>query len=117
VLIIALASKNAILIVEFARDLRDQGHTVLDSAVKAARLRFRPILMTSFALILGVLPLVFASGAGSAGRHSVGTTVFGGMLVSTFLNLVIIPILYVVVRSLLPATAARSQPVPEPGTD
>ena len=75
---------------------------VTEAAVEAARLRLRPILMTSFAFILGVLPLVFASGAGSAGRHSVGTTVFGGMIVSTFLNLFIIPILYVIVRSALP---------------
>jgi HAE1 family hydrophobic/amphiphilic exporter-1 len=117
VMLIALASKNAILIVEFAEQLQERGMGLFEAAVEAARLRLRPILMTSIAFILGVLPLVFASGAGSAGRHSVGTTVFGGMLVSTFLNLVIIPILYVVVRSLLPATAARSQPVPEPGTD
>ncbi|HEV8524236.1 MAG TPA: multidrug efflux RND transporter permease subunit [Terriglobales bacterium] len=117
VMLIGLATKNAILIVEFAEQLQERGMGLFEAAVEAARLRLRPILMTSVAFILGVLPLVFASGAGSAGRHSVGTTVFGGMLVSTFLNLVIIPILYVVVRSLLPATAARSEPVPEPGTD
>jgi HAE1 family hydrophobic/amphiphilic exporter-1 len=76
---------------------------LFDAAVEAARLRLRPILMTSFAFILGVLPLVFATGAGSAGRHSVGTTVFGGMIISTLLNLFIIPILYVIVRSMLPA--------------
>jgi multidrug efflux pump subunit AcrB len=75
---------------------------LFEASVEAARLRLRPILMTSVAFILGVLPLVFASGAGAAGRHSVGTTVFGGMIVSTVLNLFIIPILYVIVRGLLP---------------
>ncbi len=74
----------------------------MEAAIEAARLRLRPILMTSIAFILGVLPLVFASGAGAAGRHSVGTTVFGGMLVSTALNLFVIPVLYAIVRGLLP---------------
>ena len=101
-MLIGLASKNSILIVEFAEQLQDRGMGLFESATEAARLRLRPILMTSFAFILGVLPLVFASGAGSAGRHSVGTTVFGGMIVSTLLNLFIIPILYVIVRGLLP---------------
>jgi len=105
VMLIGLASKNAILIVEFAEQLQHRGMGLLDSAVEAARLRLRPILMTSIAFILGVLPLVFATGAGSAGRHSVGTTVFGGMIVSTFLNLFIIPVLYLVVRGLLPMSA------------
>jgi HAE1 family hydrophobic/amphiphilic exporter-1 len=103
VMLIGLASKNAILIVEFAEQLQRRGMALFDAAVEAARLRLRPILMTSFAFILGVLPLVFATGAGSAGRHSVGTTVFGGMIISTLLNLFIIPILYVIVRSMLPA--------------
>lgn len=102
VMLIGLASKNGILIVEFAEQLQHKGLDLFAAAVEAARLRLRPILMTSVAFILGVLPLVFASGAGSAGRHSVGTTVFGGMIVSTFLNLFIIPILYVIVRTLLP---------------
>lgn len=102
VMLIGLASKNAILIVEFAEQLQHRGMGLVESAIEAARLRLRPILMTSIAFILGVLPLVFASGAGSAGRHSVGTTVFGGMIVSTFLNLFIIPVLYIEVRSLLP---------------
>jgi HAE1 family hydrophobic/amphiphilic exporter-1 len=75
---------------------------LVESAIEGARLRLRPILMTSIAFILGVLPLVFASGAGAAGRHSVGTTVFGGMIVSTFQNLFIIPVLYVLVRGWLP---------------
>ena len=99
VMLIGLAAKNAILIVEFAEQLRDRGMSVIEAAVEAARIRLRPILMTSLAFILGVLPLVFASGAGEAARHSVGTTVAGGMFVSTFLNLIFIPILYVVVQT------------------
>jgi HAE1 family hydrophobic/amphiphilic exporter-1 len=102
VMLIGLASKNAILIVEFAEQLQRRGMGLVEAAIQAARLRLRPILMTSIAFILGVLPLVFASGAGAAGRHSVGTTVFGGMIVSTLLNLFIIPILYMLVRSWLP---------------
>ena len=101
-MLIGLASKNAILIVEFAEQLQRQGMGLVESAVEASRIRLRPILMTSIAFILGVLPLVFASGAGSAGRHSVGTTVFGGMIVSTALNLFIIPVLYVITRAILP---------------
>jgi len=112
VMLIGLASKNAILIVEFAEQLQARGMPLLTAAITAAHLRLRPILMTSVAFILGVLPLVFASGAGSAGRHSVGTTVFGGMIVSTFLNLFIIPGLYVIVRSLLPAKVATAEPAP-----
>jgi len=104
VMLIGLASKNAILIVEFAEQLQAKGMKLFEASIEAARLRLRPILMTSVAFILGVLPLVFATGAGSAGRHSVGTTVFGGMIVSTFLNLFIIPILYVIVREILPVS-------------
>jgi HAE1 family hydrophobic/amphiphilic exporter-1 len=99
VMLIGLAAKNAILIVEFAEQLRHKGLSVVEAAVEASRLRLRPILMTSLAFILGVLPLVFASGAGQEARHSVGTAVAGGMFVSTFLNLIFIPVLYVVVRS------------------
>jgi hydrophobic/amphiphilic exporter-1 (mainly G- bacteria), HAE1 family len=102
VMLIGLSAKNAILIVEFAEQLRERGLTIPEAAVEAARIRLRPILMTSFAFILGVLPLVFAKGAGEAGRHSVGTAVAGGMFVSTMLNLVFIPVLYVVVRGLAP---------------
>ena len=117
VMLIGLSSKNAILIVEFAEQLQAGGAGLFESAVEAARLRLRPILMTSIAFILGVLPLVFATGAGAAGRNSVGTTVFGGMIVSTFLNLFIIPILYVIVRSFLPAPAQVAEPVPNPEGD
>jgi HAE1 family hydrophobic/amphiphilic exporter-1 len=99
-MLIGLAAKNAILIVEFAEQLRERGMTVIEAAIEAARIRLRPILMTSLAFILGVLPLVFATGAGQVARRSVGTTVAGGMFVSTFLNLLFIPVLYVVVQSL-----------------
>jgi HAE1 family hydrophobic/amphiphilic exporter-1 len=102
VMLIGLSSKNAILIVEFAEQLRGQGMTTLEAAIEAARIRLRPILMTSFAFILGVVPLVLAQGAGAAGRVSVGTTVFGGMIAATSLNLIFIPVLYVMVRSIAP---------------
>ena len=98
VMLVGLASKNAILIVEFAEQLRQRGLTIVEAAVEAARIRLRPILMTSFAFILGVVPLVVATGAGQAGRHSVGTTVFGGMIASTVLNLFFIPALYLLVE-------------------
>ncbi len=98
VLIIALASKNAILIVEFARELRISGLSIRESAIKAARMRFRPIIMTSFAFILGVVPLVFAEGAGAASRQSLGTAVFGGMLSSTILAVFFVPVFFVVIQ-------------------
>ncbi|MFZ0211784.1 MAG: multidrug efflux RND transporter permease subunit [Candidatus Acidiferrales bacterium] len=100
VMLIGLSSKNAILIVEFAEQLREKGMTLYDAAIEAARIRLRPILMTSFAFLLGVLPLVLATGAGAAGRKSVGTTVFGGMLFATSLNLIFIPVLYVIVKGM-----------------
>jgi HAE1 family hydrophobic/amphiphilic exporter-1 len=100
VLIIALASKNAILIVEFARDLRARGRTIREAAVEAARLRFRPILMTSFAFILGVYPLVGAKGAGAASRRALGTAVFGGMIASTVLAVLFVPVFFVVFQRL-----------------
>jgi HAE1 family hydrophobic/amphiphilic exporter-1 len=86
--------------VEFAEQLREKGRTIRNAAIEAAMIRLRPILMTSFAFILGVLPLVLATGAGQISRQSVGTTVFGGMIASTFLNLIFIPVLYVVVKTL-----------------
>ena len=100
VLIIALASKNAILIVEFARELRAQGRSILEAAVEASRLRFRPILMTSFAFILGICPLVNASGAGAASRRALGTAVFGGMIAATVLAVFFVPVFYVVMQRL-----------------
>jgi len=105
VLLVGLAAKNAILIVEFAEQLRESGSTIVEAAVEAARIRLRPILMTSIAFILGVLPLAYATGAGAAARNSVGTTVAGGMLASTFLSIVFIPVLYVVIRTIAPGKA------------
>ena len=101
VMLIGLSAKNSILIVEFAEQLRGHGRTIAEAAIEAAELRLRPILMTSFAFILGVLPLYFATGAGALGRHSVGTAVVGGMLLSTVLNLAFIPVLYVLLKSFL----------------
>ena len=101
VMLIGLAAKNSILIVEFAEQLRAKGRSLVDAAIEAAELRLRPILMTSFAFILGVIPLAIASGAGAQGRRSVGTTIIGGMLVSTLLNLFFIPVLYILLQTLL----------------
>jgi HAE1 family hydrophobic/amphiphilic exporter-1 len=98
VMLVGLASKNAILIVEFAEQLRERGLPLVEAAVQAASIRLRPILMTSLAFILGVVPLVVATGAGENGRHSVGTTVFGGMIMSTVLNLFFIPVLYLIIE-------------------
>jgi HAE1 family hydrophobic/amphiphilic exporter-1 len=98
VMLIGLSSKNAILIVEFAEQLREQGKAPMDAVVQAAATRLRPILMTSIAFLLGVVPLMLASGAGAAARNSLGTTVFGGALVSTIVNLVFIPGTYVLVQ-------------------
>jgi HAE1 family hydrophobic/amphiphilic exporter-1 len=98
VMLVGLSSKNAILIVEFAEQLRGRGMPLIEAAVEAARIRLRPILMTSFAFILGVVPLMVAHGAGQEGRHSVGTTVFGGMIMSTVLNLFFIPVLYLIIE-------------------
>jgi len=95
-----MSSKNAILIVEFARELRESGRSVIEAALEAAETRLRPILMTSMAFLLGVAPLLVATGAGSVGRRSLGTTVFGGMALSTVLNLFFIPVLYILVETL-----------------
>jgi multidrug efflux pump len=99
--IIGLAAKNAILIVEFAVELQRQGKSLREAVVEAGRLRMRPILMTSFAFILGVLPLVVSTGAGANSRHAIGTGVVGGMLFATFLGLLLVPIFYVAIRRLL----------------
>jgi HAE1 family hydrophobic/amphiphilic exporter-1 len=99
VLIIALASKNAILIVEYARELRIAGKPIREAAVTAARMRFRPIIMTSVAFILGVVPLVFATGAGAASRQSLGTAVFGGMITSTVLAVFFVPPFFVALQA------------------
>jgi multidrug efflux pump subunit AcrB len=96
--LVGLSAKNAILIVEFCIDLRRQGKGLVESAVEAAKLRFRPIIMTSLAFILGVVPLVISTGAGAAGRHSIGTGVMGGMIAATFLAIFFVPLFFVIVQ-------------------
>jgi multidrug efflux pump len=99
VTVIGLSAKNAILIVEFAKDLHGQGMDLKEATIKAARLRFRPILMTSFAFILGVVPLTLASGAGAASQQAVGFGVLGGMLAATPFSVLFVPVFFVVVLS------------------
>lgn len=113
VLLIALASKNAILIVEFARELHAKGKEAGEAAVQAARLRFRPILMTSFAFILGVYPLVGATGAGAASRQALGTAVFGGMITSTFLAVLFVPVFYTTLQR-ISERLGKAKPKTEP---
>jgi HAE1 family hydrophobic/amphiphilic exporter-1 len=97
-MLIGLAAKNAILIVEFAKRRREEGLDIVEAAMEAGRLRLRPILMTAFAFILGVVPLMFATGAGAASRQSIGTTVFGGMLAATILTLAFVPVFYAIIE-------------------
>ncbi|MHC4343376.1 MAG: efflux RND transporter permease subunit, partial [Planctomycetota bacterium] len=99
VLLIGLSAKTAILIVEFAKQLREEGKPIFEAAATAARLRFRPLLMTTVSFILGVTPLVIASGAGASSRRSLGTAVFGGMLAATIIGVFLIPVLYVVIQT------------------
>ena len=112
IMLIGLAAKNAILIVEFAKMLHERGKDVVTAAMESARLRFRPILMTAFAFILGVTPLVRASGAGAEARKVMGMTVFAGMLIATILGVLLIPMLFVLVGKL---TGSKPGPVPETG--
>jgi multidrug efflux pump subunit AcrB len=99
VLLVGLASKNAILIVEFAQSRRDDGLPLAEAAVDGARIRFRPVLMTSFTFIFGLLPMVIATGAGAGSRQAIGTTVFSGMLSTTLFGIFLIPVLYYMFQS------------------
>lgn len=114
VMLVGLASKNSVLIVEFAEQLRAQGRSVVEAATEAAETRLRPILMTSFAFLMGVVPLLLATGAGAASRKSLGTAVFGGMLLSTFVNLIFIPVLYTLVESARSRLLKRREHAPPP---
>jgi len=100
ILLVGLSAKNAILIVEFAREARAKGAGYVEAAIEGAKLRFRPILMTSFAFIMGVAPLVVATGAGAASRQSMGTAVFSGMLGVTILGIFFAPVTYVLMQKL-----------------
>ena len=107
--IIGLSAKNAILIVEFAKDLREQGQSLIEAAVTAARLRFRPILMTSLAFTLGVVPLAIATGPSAASQNAIGTGVIGGMVAATVLAIFFVPVFFVFVLGLFSrATRART---------
>jgi multidrug efflux pump subunit AcrB len=110
VVLVALAAKNAILIVEFARDIEREGRDQLEAVIEACRLRIRPILMTSFAFILGVLPLVISTGSGSEMRQAVGVAVFFGMLGVTLFGLIFTPIFYMIVRGLADGKQAPNTP-------
>ena len=112
VMLIGLAAKNAILIVEFAKSEYEKGKALVDAALEGAKLRLRPILMTSFAFILGCVPLWIATGAGSVGRQILGTTVIGGMLASTGIAIFIIPALYVLVERIASLGKRREQHAP-----
>jgi HAE1 family hydrophobic/amphiphilic exporter-1 len=107
IMLIGLAAKNAILIVEFAKMLHDQGKDLVEASLEAAKLRFRPILMSAFAFILGVVPLLTASGAGAEARKVIGVTVFAGMLIATILGVILIPVLFVFVEKVIAATGGH----------
>ena len=110
IVLVGLAAKNAILIVEFAKQAEEQGMNRFDAAVQAARTRLRPILMTSFSFILGVVPLLIASGAGAEMRQALGTTVFSGMVGVTIFGLLFTPVFYVVCRKISGAVVRKTEP-------
>ena len=112
---IGLSSKNAILIIEFARTLQDQGMELKQAILEACRLRLRPILMTSIAFIVGVLPLAISSGAGAQSRHAIGTGVMGGMITATVLAIFLVPVFYLVVSRLFPGHSRGHAPNPAEG--
>jgi len=109
VTIIGLAAKNAVLIIEFAKDLQAQGKSPMEAAIEAAHLRFRPIIMTSMAFILGVLPLVIAGGAGSASQRAIGTGVMGGMMTASTLGVLFVPLFFVVVRKIFKGSKRQQE--------
>jgi multidrug efflux pump len=107
--VMGLSAKNAILIIEFAKELQEKGMGLLEATLQACHLRFRPIIMTSLAFILGVLPLVLANGAGAAAQRAIGTGVMSGMIAATVLAVFFVPVFFVVVRRFFPAPAAQPQ--------
>src|SRR5690606_22846114 len=116
IMLLGLLAKNAILIVEFAIQRRRAGYSIVDAAIEGARVRLRPILMTSFAFIIGLLPLVFAGGVGAAGNRSIGTGAVGGMLVGTILGVFVIPILYILFQW-LQDKVSRKKEIPDTSTN
>src|SRR6202042_1020863 len=113
-MLIGLGAKNSILIVAFAKEDYDRGMSLVDAALSAARLRFRPLMMTALAFIVGCVPLWIASGAGSVARQIIGTTVIGGMVAETFLGRFLVPAIFVVVEKLSGAKASGMEPLPSP---
>jgi multidrug efflux pump subunit AcrB len=116
---VGLSAKNAILIVEFAKDLQKDGRTVIEATLEAVRIRLRPILMTSLAFIFGVMPLAISTGAGSGSQHAIGTGVIGGMLSATAFGIFFVPVFFVLVRQIFDrkpkaAPDAGSEPTPDP---
>jgi HAE1 family hydrophobic/amphiphilic exporter-1 len=117
ILLIALSTKTAILITEFAKEKRDEGMSLKDSAVEAVRLRFRAVMMTALSFILGVIPLLIASGAGAESRKVLGTAVFGGMAAATLLSMVAVPLLYYVIQGIVEKLTGKADPKEDPPSD